>query len=298
MLSRALLLPLALAALAPTAAAAPYKTPTLGTPLTWHSEVAAAQLVASAEGKLVLALHLSGDFRDAATTCRAAQHVRTLLNDPQLDPLLERFVGAHQTTGTLVVLRRGSRILRQQGGSVALFVLTPKGRVVHAIAGAITLEDLIRELTWAVKHAADLDRLARAHLTAARALSRLRVLTPAASAPRPLGPRLADLGSRVPLRSTRHDPALSNARLRLTRALIHARLASAPSHDLAATSTFVWTRVLRQTYSNIPVRELQMRWRCRLPARLRIRCGARTLKEPRLRTWREWKMIRRRGTVR
>ena len=56
------------------------------------------------------------------------------------------FVSSYQKVGTFTV--NGSR---KQGGNVASYFCTPEGRVLHAIAGPVNAEGLLREARWIVE---------------------------------------------------------------------------------------------------------------------------------------------------
>lgn len=56
------------------------------------------------------------------------------------------FVSSYQKVGTFTV--NGTR---KQGGNVASYFCTPEGRVLHAIAGPVNAEVLLREARWIVE---------------------------------------------------------------------------------------------------------------------------------------------------
>lgn len=58
------------------------------------------------------------------------------------------FVSSYQKVGTFTV--DGAR---KQGGNVASYFCTPEGRVLHAIAGPVNAEVLLREARWVAETA-------------------------------------------------------------------------------------------------------------------------------------------------
>jgi hypothetical protein len=68
--------------------------------------------------------------------------------------LNDNFVSTYQKVGTFTV--NGGQ---KQGGNVASYFCTPEGRVLHAIAGPVKADRLLREARWVVETSkmADLD---------------------------------------------------------------------------------------------------------------------------------------------
>jgi hypothetical protein len=62
------------------------------------------------------------------------------------------FVSTYQKVGTFTLAGR-----QKQGGNVATYFCTPDGRVLHAVAGPVNADTLLREARWAV----DMHKLAR-----------------------------------------------------------------------------------------------------------------------------------------
>ena len=62
--------------------------------------------------------------------------------------LNDNFVATYQKVGTFTI--NGGQ---KQGGNVASYFCTPEGRVLHAIAGPINADVLIREARWVVESA-------------------------------------------------------------------------------------------------------------------------------------------------
>jgi hypothetical protein len=60
--------------------------------------------------------------------------------------LNEHFVATYQKVGTFRVVGGA-----KQGGNVASYFTTPDGRVLHAVAGPVDAETLLREARWAVE---------------------------------------------------------------------------------------------------------------------------------------------------
>ncbi len=56
------------------------------------------------------------------------------------------FVSTFQKVGTFTI--NGAR---KQGGNVASYFCTPEGRVIHAIAGPVNAEVLLRKARWVVE---------------------------------------------------------------------------------------------------------------------------------------------------
>jgi hypothetical protein len=55
------------------------------------------------------------------------------------------FVSTYQKVGTFTLAG-----LQKQGGNVATYFCTPDGRVLHAVAGPVNADTLLREARWAV----------------------------------------------------------------------------------------------------------------------------------------------------
>ena len=60
--------------------------------------------------------------------------------------LNEYFVSSFQKVATFRIVGN-----QKQGGNVASYFCTPEGRVVHAIAGPVNADTLLREARWAVE---------------------------------------------------------------------------------------------------------------------------------------------------
>ena len=60
-----------------------------------------------------------------------------------------RFVAAHQQVGDFRVVDVNGR-LEKNGGNVASYFCTPDGRVIHAVTGPVSAEQLLHEARWAL----------------------------------------------------------------------------------------------------------------------------------------------------
>ena len=57
---------------------------------------------------------------------------------------------AYRKVGTFTVVKNGEQVVAKQGGNVATYFCTPRGEVVHAVAGNVDAEVLLREARWAL----------------------------------------------------------------------------------------------------------------------------------------------------
>ena len=71
------------------------------------------------------------------------------LADPKLGKYLDQyFVSAFQRVGTFRIVGK-----QKQGGNVACYFCAPDGRVLHAIAGPVNADTMLREAQWVVETA-------------------------------------------------------------------------------------------------------------------------------------------------
>ena len=63
--------------------------------------------------------------------------------------LSEHFVATHQQVGEFQVIDQFGQ-LQKNGGNVASYFTTPDGRVIHAVLGPVSADELLEEARWAV----------------------------------------------------------------------------------------------------------------------------------------------------
>jgi hypothetical protein len=63
--------------------------------------------------------------------------------------LSQHFVAAHQQVGEFQVIDQSGQLVKT-GGNVATYFTTPDGRVVHAVLGPVSADELLEESRWAV----------------------------------------------------------------------------------------------------------------------------------------------------
>ena len=68
--------------------------------------------------------------------------------------LAANFVAAHQQVGSFEVVNQFGK-LQKNGGNVASYFCDPAGRVIHALTGPASAEELLAEARWAVALCAD-----------------------------------------------------------------------------------------------------------------------------------------------
>ncbi len=65
--------------------------------------------------------------------------------------LNEHFVASFQKVGTFRVVQSPNGPVQKQGGNVASYFCAPDGRVLHAVAGPVNADTLLREAQWVVE---------------------------------------------------------------------------------------------------------------------------------------------------
>jgi hypothetical protein len=126
--------------------------------LEWLADQGAAMAQARKLGKLLLIVHLSGDFAENAPDSRPSQvfHSITAADPAVVDELSERFVlawrqvGAAQSLQQLPALKKGEKPPAPLEFAIT-YVCLPDGRVLHFIPGYLSSAELLTELTWAEK---------------------------------------------------------------------------------------------------------------------------------------------------
>lgn len=131
--------------------------------VTWLTDPAAAAEQAQKQGKLLLVLHLSGDFTTTAADSREAKiyHSIALTDDRVQKELRQRYVCSWQQVGEPNSLRPISPIknaAKKKGLKPAprpdyaiLYICLPDGRVLHFVPGFLSSKELLAELAWAEK---------------------------------------------------------------------------------------------------------------------------------------------------
>jgi hypothetical protein len=72
------------------------------------------------------------------------------LSDPRVGALMEeRFVAAYQQVGDFEAVKING-IVQKRGGNVASYFCTPTGRVIHAVVGPVSADQLLAEAQWAI----------------------------------------------------------------------------------------------------------------------------------------------------
>jgi hypothetical protein len=142
------------------------------------------------------------------------------------------FVSSFQKVGTFTI--NGAQ---KQGGNVASYFCTPEGRVIHAIAGPVNADVLLREARWVV----ETSKLAL--LEDAKTDARQRVFYRKAHAERLQREHGMELNR---LRSGRR-PQLSK------QGSVHLLLATAPLPRLEQVYKLIFEKVLKEKVSTAPV---------------------------------------------
>ena len=130
--------------------------------VTWLTDPAAAAEQAQKQGKLLLVLHLSGDFTTTAAGSREAKiyHSIALTDDRVQKELRQRHVCLWQQVGEPESLRPLSPIKSAAKKGLKhpprpdyaiLYICLPDGRVLHFVPGFLSSEELLAELAWAEK---------------------------------------------------------------------------------------------------------------------------------------------------
>ena len=135
-------------------------------PLTWHSDLSAAAEEARDSGRLLLVLHLSGDFTagDARQRPLVVFESLALTDEPVRELVRERFVLAYRHIGPPAVFhvsngpppkpaakkREEDFTLPQAHDEYAVtYLCLPDRRVVHFVPGFVTARELLAELQFA-----------------------------------------------------------------------------------------------------------------------------------------------------
>lgn len=143
------------------------------------------------------------------------------------------FVASYQKVGTFTI--NGAA---KQGGNVASYFCTPEGRVLHAIAGPVKAEVLLREARWVVETAK------LAELDGVKTELRRRGFWRKAHTERLQQEHQVDLARM--LRSKR--------RMQLSKAgQVHLLLATAPQPRLEQIYKLVFEKILNEKVSTAPV---------------------------------------------
>ncbi|HTU19263.1 MAG TPA: hypothetical protein VMG10_14480 [Gemmataceae bacterium] len=147
--------------------------------------------------------------------------------------LNNNFVASYQKVGTFTI--NGAK---KQGGNVASYFCTPDGRVLHAVAGPVKAEVLLREARWVVESEklADLDGI--------KGETRRRAFWRKVHSERLQQEHQVDSARLA--RATR--------RLKLNKAgLVHLLLATAPRPRLDQVYKLVFEKILKEKVSTAPV---------------------------------------------
>jgi len=158
------------------------------------------------------------------------------------------FVAAHKKVGTF---RKDGET--KTGGNVATYFCLPDETVIHVIPGPVDADDFLREAHWAVdayesavlEHKDDPDGQ-KEHLKAAHALRYLKVAQPGAAPPRAgkKGSAADRLNALMPKSQPRGAGALAQG---------HWLLWSRPMPQLSAVYRTVWTDILNEQVTDLPV---------------------------------------------
>jgi hypothetical protein len=143
------------------------------------------------------------------------------------------FVSTFQKVGTFTVAGG-----QKQGGNVATYFCTPDGRVLHAVAGPVQADKLLREARWAVE-TYKLARLDRPDDTSVE----FRTLLWQAHADR----LKREFGIDLENPNTRARPNLGN------QGRVHLLLAAAPAARLEQVYRLVFENILGEKVSTAPV---------------------------------------------
>ncbi len=150
--------------------------------------------------------------------------------------LNDNFVSSYQKVGTFTV--NGAQ---KQGGNVASYFCTPEGRVLHAIAGPVNADALLREARWVVETSklAELDGLTTD--------TKLRAFWRKAHSDRLAQEHQMDLKlTRRSLRGGPHPQLDSRGR-------VHLLLATAALPKLEQVYRLVFEKILNEKVSTAPV---------------------------------------------
>lgn len=147
--------------------------------------------------------------------------------------LNECFVATFQKVGTFTI--NGGQ---KQGGNVASYFCTPDGQVIHAIAGPVNADVLLREARWVV------ETYKMALLEGGKNVFRQKMFFKKAHAERLKQEHGMDLSH--PNRKSR-PPALNN------QGRIHLLLATAPLPRLEQVYKLVFEKILNEKVSTAPV---------------------------------------------
>jgi hypothetical protein len=159
--------------------------------------------------------------------------VNALTNAEAGKYLNSNFVSTYQKVGTFTV--NGNQ---KQGGNVASYFCTPEGRVLHAIAGPVNADVLLREARWVVETAK------MAQLDGAKTDLRLKAFWRKAHADRLRQDHGMDL-ARAGRKGRR--PALNNP------GRIHLLLETAPLPRLEQVYKLIFEKILNEKVSTAPV---------------------------------------------
>lgn len=134
-------------------------------PAAWLTNRAQAAELARKQGRLLLVVHVSGDFATSAGDCQEAQLYRKLLlGDARVAAALSgRFVIACQLMGEPKALPRwpsqsqggvrqdsasGEAVLRRPTEMAIAYICLPDERVLHFVPGFVSAAELLAELEW------------------------------------------------------------------------------------------------------------------------------------------------------
>lgn len=143
------------------------------------------------------------------------------------------FVSTYQKVGTFTI--NGGQ---KQGGNVASYFCTPEGRVLHAIAGPVNADVLLREARWVV------ETWKMAQLDGAKSDVRLKTFWRKAHAERLKQEHNLDL-TRAGRKS--HGQSLNNP------GRVHLLLATAPLPRLEQVYKLIFEKILNEKVSTAPV---------------------------------------------
>jgi hypothetical protein len=143
------------------------------------------------------------------------------------------FVSTYQKVGTFTI--NGGQ---KQGGNVASYFCTPEGRVLHAIAGPVNADVLLREARWVV------ETWKMAQLDGAKSDVRLKTFWRKAHAERLKQEHNLDL-TRAGRKG--HGQSLNNP------GRVHLLLATAPLPRLEQVYKLIFEKILNEKVSTAPV---------------------------------------------
>jgi hypothetical protein len=234
----------------PVAVARGPKLERFGTTIDFFRSPALACDRAAREQKLVMVLHVAGYFDDPGFTWNNAQALReNALTDQKVGEYVgTHFASAYKKVGTF---RKDGDT--KTGGNVATYFCLPDETVVHVIPGPVDAATFLREARWAVdivesaalEHPDDV-AAQREYLKTAHGI---RYLT-SRGRPVPRAGQGDSLAAKVDGQMPRDLPRGSDV---LSQG--HWLLWSSPLPPIANVYRTVWTQVLNEPLTDVPVRD-------------------------------------------